>query len=402
MGLRRIVSITLGRPVAIDMGEIDVALPSAEIDHITCPPNIESIVSTDFNRTAIFIHITNYRILCGRIMRALHGLKRADDNEISMRKLRDDLELELEDWRSKTSELHLPDTGMSSPIPANWSSFRSKEWYEVLYNNAMLMLYRPSPRLSTISGDSTTLQKLFTSSKQAVTHYAYLHRSRKINYSWITLHSVFLVGLTYVYALSRHLREKRRGSAATGPVLDLDPSPIEVVNDTRSCSTVLVAVGERWNALRGCHEVFDKLSDAVLADAIRLQCNPPRRNMPNTQPSRLCSPRPVQSQGELQHAPESRNTPGDFQQFSGQVPNSESTLQWAGNDNGVADNTQQFYSTPSPLAVGSQFRSCFDDLQHLYNNPYGSNPIMELSQDWLGYFQDYDGMISEPSLEMFT
>ncbi|KAH8807164.1 fungal-specific transcription factor domain-containing protein [Xylogone sp. PMI_703] len=405
----RIVSITLGRPMAIDMAEVDVSLPSVEIDHLTRPPATEPDFPSDLNRTAIFIHIVNYRLLCGKIMRTLHGLKRPEDDEDSMRKRRDTLALELQSWRSKTEDLHLPEMDLSSTMPANWSSFRSKEWYEVLYNNAVLMLFRPSPMLSTISGDSITLHKLFTSSRQAVILYAYLHRSRKINYSWITLHSVFMAGLTYIYALSRHLRERRRGSAASGPILDPDPSAIEIVNDTRACSNVLVAVSERWNTLRGCHEVFDKLSDAVLADAIKLQCNPPRGSQPQTtEQSQSSSPRPAQGQDQtqFQNSAESGNTSANFQQFSGQTPNGVSVasgVQWPRNEGIIPENSQPFYSNPSPLTVDSEFRSCFDHLQHLYNNsPFGNDPVIELSQDWLGYIQDFDGMLtSQASMEMY-
>ncbi|KAG9568637.1 hypothetical protein KCU79_g2208, partial [Aureobasidium melanogenum] len=38
----------------------------------------------------------------------------------------------------------------------------------------------------------------------------------------------------------------------------------------------------------------------------------------------------------------------------------------------------------SPLAVDTEFLHCFDDLQQLYNMQQIEDPIMELSQDWLG------------------
>ncbi|CAD0085129.1 unnamed protein product [Aureobasidium mustum] len=42
-------------------------------------------------------------------------------------------------------------------------------------------------------------------------------------------------------------------------------------------------------------------------------------------------------------------------------------------------------STFSPLAVDTEFLHCFDDLQQLYNMQQIEDPVMELSQDWLGY-----------------
>ncbi|KAI5268803.1 hypothetical protein E4T47_07585 [Aureobasidium subglaciale] len=200
---------------------------------------------------------------------------------------------------------------------------------------------------------------IFDSAKQSITIYASLHKSRKINYSWITLQSVFLAGLSYVYACGRHYRSRWRNP--TEPSLQKDPSTIEVVNDTRACSNVLVAVSERWNALRNCHEVFDKLSDAVLSDAIKLQ---------TAQAQQLTGPfvqQPVNiNNGSLNH--------------NNLITSRDST-------------------TFSPLAVDTEFLHCFDDLQQLYNMQQIEDPIMELSQDWLGYLGTGSDFI-EPSYQM--
>jgi hypothetical protein len=53
-----------------------------------------------------------------------------------------------------------------------------------------------------------------------------------------------------------------------------DPTPIEIVNNTRACSKVLVAVSERWNPLRRWREVFGKFGDAVLYSMIRSSSSP--------------------------------------------------------------------------------------------------------------------------------
>ena len=52
---------------------------------------------------------------------------------------------------------------------------------------------------------------------------------------------------------------------------------MDIVNDTRAYSNVLVAVSERCNAPKNCHEVFDRLSDAALADAVELYTHSPSR-----------------------------------------------------------------------------------------------------------------------------
>ena len=374
------------------MEDVNVELPSVENDSIT-NSEFGCGVNSQFNRTSIFVHILKYRLICGKIMRVLHGPKRTDHSDSTRRRLRDELASELGEWQLKTGELNLPESPPFSSISQTPSSFRSKEWYEVLYSNAMLMLFRPSPNLSDISGDSDILQKLFLSSRRAILIYASLHRSRKINYSWITLHSVFMAGLTYLYALSRHLRARRVHPAA-GAVLEPDPTPIEIVNDTRACSKVLVAVSERWNALRRCHEVFDKLSDAILNDAIKLQCSPPTslrssNAHPHSTREHLDSVQPVTSISSIIARPDSFQEPGTVR---GQHNS------WA--DIGFTTPTPALNTGVSPLAIDSEFRSCFGDLQDFYSGTYAGDPVMDLSQDWLDYIDGYEN--TQPLSHGFT
>jgi hypothetical protein len=214
------------------------------------------------------------------------------------------------------------------------------------------------------------LQKIFMSAKQAITNYSYLHRSRNINYSWITLHSVFMAGLSYIYAVSRHFRARRQASQARD-MLASDPSTIEIVNDTRACSNVLVGVSERWNALRHCHEVFHRLSDAVLADAIKLQCRPDQ-----SQKTSMISGHSITTQSVM-----------DTQIAYTPVNGTTSSR----TDNGLQKALPAitaFDSSTSPLAVDSEFHNYFDNLQQLYDGSYVDDPFMQLSQEWLGYMSD--------------
>lgn len=383
------MSITLDRPVAINSDDCDVEFPSVENEHFINSGFFNEAASDEpFNRTAIFVHITKYRILCGKIMRCLHSLKKPEHNDSNAKVVRDELAVKLDRWRQTSKDLELPDMDLSHVMSKERSSFRSKEWYELVYNNAVLMLFRPSPMLSDISRDPTSLQKLFTASKQAVNLYSYLYRSQKINYSCITLHSVFMAGLTYIYAVSCHFRETRR-SPPSGAVLPEDPSTIEIVNDTRACSNVLVAVSERWNALRHCHEVFDRLSDAVIADAIKFQCSP--RASYHFVAARPSTP--------LQQPNQTMSSQDRSEEIARDSAMQYST--WCGNS-GLAGSINLDYYSPSPLAVDSEFRNSFGDLQQLYSQPFSGDPVMQLSQDWLGYIDAFDGMAPLPSGPEFS
>ncbi|WEW59367.1 hypothetical protein PRK78_004838 [Emydomyces testavorans] len=373
VAMDRIVSITLGRPFAIRLEDIDVSLPDSQFDLDINPPGLSFYPSTGetFARTALFVHIVRYRILCGKILSALHSGQRSLPKleTTSALIIRQRLATELEAWRHDTASLSLPAVDLSSEIPGDRSSFRAHEWYEILYHNAVLMLYRPSPALSASPTKvPVAIQTIFMAAKQSITLYAHLHRSRRINYTWITLHAVFMAGLSYVYAVGRHFRAKRRiaagGHATT--MLDDDPSIIEIVNETRACSNVLVAVSERWSASRNSHEVFHRLSDAVLADAIELLSSPPpssraSQHLPTSMPiSGLASP---------------CNMPLDGMSSMNNT-NSTTSLEssWA---------VPEMVTSP-PLAVDSVLRDCFRNLQTIHEHGCGDDPIGRLSQDWLG------------------
>ena len=397
LAMDRVVSITLGRPLGIRLEDFDVALPSKEHDEVFYSGLPQDLRSESVNRTAIFVHIIHYRLLCGRIMSSLHCTRSTKESEKEIRALRESLVTDLEYWKTKTNELGLPDVDLTSSLPEHRSSFRSKEWYEILYNNAQLLLFRPSPMLCDISYDSISLQRIFRASQQAVLLYSYLHRSQKLNYSWITLHSVFMAGLSYIYAVSRHFRARRKGiESPRGATLLADPTVSALVNDTRACSNVLVAVSERWNTLRSCTQVFDRLSDAVLADAIKIQCTPAPQ--PDIQQNQL-----HQAYSDIGEGPSSYNitaAPPPSQTHSTSYQSTMSSTQYNPVTNnswqqgtmelGAMDTGTGFFASTSPLAVDCEFRNSFDDLQHLYDQQYVDDPVMQLSYDWLGHLDGRD------------
>ncbi|EEP77790.1 predicted protein [Uncinocarpus reesii 1704] len=365
-----VVSITLGRPFAVRLEDIDVSLPDSQFDLDITPPGSSFYPSNGetFSRTALFVHIVRYRILCGKILASLHSSQRSRPKieASSALEMRENLAAELEAWRHDTVSLNLPAVDLTSAIPGDRSSFRAHEWYEILYHNAILMLYRPSPAFSALTVKApVAIQTIFMAAKQSITLYAHLHRSRRINYTWITLHAVFMAGLSYVYAVGRHFRAKRRLATGGHPttMLDEDPSIIEIVNETRACSNVLVAVSERWSASRHTHEVFHRLSDAVLADAIELLSSPP----PSSSTAGQHSQTPIPMAG--------LSSPSNMS-MSGIAPMGNNNMEpsWP---------VPEMVASP-PLAVDSVLRDCFRDLQNIHEHSCGDDPIGRLSQDWLG------------------
>ncbi|CAG8372351.1 unnamed protein product [Penicillium salamii] len=347
LAMDRVVSITLGRPFAIQLDDVSLKFPTDVLEN-------GGSLHTEQHRDAVFAHITQYRILCGKIMSSLHR-GRHTNNETSALAAQATLANDLKDWRSRTKTIFPIESPSSA---AKLSSFLTVEWYEMIYHNALLMLYRPSPALPLSSSRATVaVPIIYNSAKQAIGYYAHLHELQRINYTWITLRSVFMAGLSFVYAAGQHFRTKKSPFTQPSPILDSDPSIMEIVNICRSCSNVLVAVSERGNIPRHCHRVFDRLSDAVLKDAVDYHTSPVMSQPP----------------GPSAPVPLFNNNPshGPATEYAMEILPSEG---WNFND-----------AVPSSiLAVDDVFRDCFDDLQHFHESAFGEDPIGQLSQDWLG------------------
>lgn len=366
VALDRVASLALGRPFAIQLDDIEVDLPHAEPSPAQLPPQ-SSLSGAGYGTphwhlaTSIFAHIVRYRLICGKIMTSLHRNTK-NSNSVDHEAVRNELFRELQEWLSQTADLPLVPSDSSQPAsPARVSSFRSEEWYRLLYHNGMLMLFRPSPCLCDASRNSVALQHIFDSSRQSINLYATLHRTRKMNYSWITMHSVFMAGLSYIYAVRNHFQALQNPSRDSDKAtLQSNPSISQVVNDTRACSKVLVAVSERWDLARTCSELFDRLSDAVVADVVEARTGPVTPAVPQLDP-------------------------GAFRGGgNSDLPTTSPMLQ--GDVYGQAA-TPDFVN----MTVDSTLRDCYPDLQNLGYDQYHNDAIAQLSQDWFFGIGDPDG-----------
>ncbi|KAI9037423.1 uncharacterized protein KD926_000386 [Aspergillus affinis] len=356
VALDRVVSLALGRPFAIQLEDIDVDLnddhefTSHAQQEANSPPTLSGSPNNDQIRTSLFVYIVRYRLICGRISNSLHRASKSKGDSTDLVRARDCLALELQDLYVQTEKLPLltrNDQAFHELGAEGGSSFLSKEWYRLLYHNGMLMLYRPSPYLCDTSHNSVALQHLFRSSREAIHLYSNLHRSRKLNYSWITMHTIFLAGLSYIYALRTHFQTIH--SQATRPMLASTPTITEVVNDTRTCSKVLLAVAERQDIARNCSELFDRLSDALIADVFAAQRGP-STGVPVSTPA----PNFATETCSLM------NMPGES--FYNQVPE----------ENCMNVN----------MAIDSTFRNYFGDLQSLGFDDLHNDALSQLSQEW--------------------
>ncbi|KAH7385686.1 fungal-specific transcription factor domain-containing protein [Pyrenochaeta sp. MPI-SDFR-AT-0127] len=264
--LDRVVSFTLGRPLVIRDEEIDVSLPSHLTDHqLSADHPVVTQGSPDGPlELSPFLHLIRIRRVSGRILNTFHNSRHG--TFVSMEEkmqIRRRFHQEIDSWKEDTKHLNLIQQESNQSYV---SSFLTQEWYDAVFNNAMLLLYRPSPfiphptMMPGSHGEEAELMTLLKAAKASIDSYSALRHMRRLNYSWITLHGVFLAGVAYIYCVGRLLRDSTHRY--------LSPDLLSIIEVTRGCSNVLVAICERWNVSRRSCDLFNKLSNAVIADRL--------------------------------------------------------------------------------------------------------------------------------------
>lgn len=406
-GMDRVVSNTLGRPMAINLHEIDTAYPSVDestdmfqspsvgiFKSVSCPKWSET--------TAIFAHITWHRVIMGKILSHLHNTPKSRMPDApALLAIRRDIAEELDRWRAGVALLPLatPNSGGSSTNnkkQQDKSTFKSPNWYNLLYHNSILMLYRPTHGSSELAPTSQVLEQIYQASRQSIRSYEALYKTRTLNYTWITLHAVFIVGLSFVYALRTHFQSKRRqwkswasgASAAAVPMsleaqLSSDPTIAQIVADTRSCSTVLIALSERWNTARGCPDVFGRLSDAVLADASDFLVKSAQQAVAQTQTQAVGAQSYVDVDRERDREPiHMTKPPSTDQSRPGKTLVPFDLDPSSLNADGDGDGDGQAVSFRPELNSEYGYEDCFEELEELFGHHYGDDALTRPPYDW--------------------
>ncbi|CAN9230527.1 unnamed protein product [Alternaria alternata] len=162
-----------------------------------------------------------------------------------------------------------------------------------------------------------------------------------------------------------------------GGLLNKNPSTMEVISDTRTCSNILVAVSERWKSLQRCVDIFNRLSDAILIDVIKFSTTPINATHLPTNDS---GNRDEQYRDRSELAAETNSN--DLVQHP--QWNHASYLQPMGTDRVV--------SSLSPLAIENEFRGSAFDLQQMYDQQQVDMSVYRFSQAWFDSFDFYGGI----------
>ncbi|KAI3530279.1 hypothetical protein CSPX01_14935, partial [Colletotrichum filicis] len=173
---------------------------------------------------------------------------------------------ELEEWRAKTPD----QLNYSRAHPL--SVFTSRSWFQLAYDHSILLLYRhymmggsPAANQSTpdntghggnLNDNETTervLEECAVRAREMCMLYRRVYQPSSVQFTWGSLHILFLGGLTYLYCLwrSKRVRDSTRQA--------------DVVTTCMACTTVLIIIAERWNLATSYRDMFEALSQRTIS-----------------------------------------------------------------------------------------------------------------------------------------
>ncbi|KAJ5628554.1 C6 transcription factor [Penicillium lividum] len=241
--LERGVAMSLGRPFSVSDRHIDLDLPLDVDDDVEDPALLTAPQSLDPTKTTnltFSIYLFKIRRIDSRI---LHKIYRADRLISSLRPKMDPLYLELEQWKESVL-----------------LRFRGPELdYPMLhYYRAVRLLIQPFLPLLPIT--DRYYQICLQAAGEICQSQKRLHQTLDYGHSFLAVQTVFMAGITLLYALWTHTEEVWS---------------VSMSNNIRACSTVLFVMGERAAWVKKYRDAFELLVNAAME---KLQGNETARN----------------------------------------------------------------------------------------------------------------------------
>ncbi|KAI9927402.1 hypothetical protein AWENTII_006207 [Aspergillus wentii] len=228
--LERVVSMSLGRPFSLADRHIDLPLPLDVDDDVRDPALLTNRQPTDRLSTLTFaIYLTQLRRIDSKIQ---HKIYRADQPLHALRSKMDGLFFELQEWKeSATARFSGPDLD-----------------YPMLhYNRALRILIQPF--LPSLPLSDPYYHICLRAAGDICQTHKKLHQTPGYGHSFLAVQTVFMAGVTLLYALWTHTDEIWS---------------VQMSNDIRACSTVLFVMGERAASVKKYRDAFELLVNAAM------------------------------------------------------------------------------------------------------------------------------------------
>lgn len=228
--LERVISMSLGRPFSLADRHIDLPLPLDVDDTVHDPAVLASPPLTDRVSTLTFaIYLIKLRRIEARIQNKVY---RADKPLHTLRSKMDRLFLELQQWRESTLQ-RFNGSNLDYPI--------------LHYNRALRILIQPF--LPSLSLADPYYHICLNAAGDVCQTHKRLHQTLEYGHSFLAVQTVFMAGITLLYALWTHTNEVWS---------------VRMSNDIRACSTVLFVMGERAAWVKKYRDAFEFLVSAAM------------------------------------------------------------------------------------------------------------------------------------------
>ncbi|SPO06472.1 related to purine utilization positive regulator [Cephalotrichum gorgonifer] len=235
----RMLCITLGRPFGMADQGINVGLPT---------PDTTKLSRSSDDQDANICRAHNFLIRITQMESEIKHVLYSQFRGSSLAYPRANYALWIVDIRARLQEWYNEEQQSRDSFTP--SVFSSQAYWDAVYNNALLLLYRPNPISPQPSQEA--LHASFNAACKLITSIRTLHRGRKIDIPWIWVHHLFMAGLTVIYGLWQS--EELRGLAEAR----------SSISTLQACGSTLSALSERWDGAAGCRDAFENLSSATI------------------------------------------------------------------------------------------------------------------------------------------
>jgi hypothetical protein len=242
--LESILAGALGRPISLSDCDIDQPLPLSindsdrmqELNTNNWPGSLlqgqEAYPLTNLTQ---FILLSQLRTFEARIQRTIYRVDRTTSAlQPKMHRLITDLDV----WRQN--------------LPLDLQSSENERLMLHFHRDVRLLI---QPFLSTIEPTSELFRRCVDAAGQVCQIHKRLHQTPEYGHSFVAVHTVFVSGITLLYALWK-------GSSWS----------FSISNDIRAASCVLSIMGERASWIRRFRDEFDALTEATMAALQNASC----------------------------------------------------------------------------------------------------------------------------------
>ena len=238
----RLMSITLGRPLGILDESTRVPLPN---------PWLQSPQGIGQRPGEFLVHTQrahNHLFTLARLESEMKHVQHSQVWEFKLAYPRPSWNLWLQDMQPRLQEWYATIPEPSKAHPQSIFAFQS--YWDVIYYNAVLLLYRPHS--TTVFQSPEQLLISFEASRKVIAGLKVLQREGRVEMLWKSVHHLFMAGLVIIYGLWRS-KEIR------------DQTPVsKSISTLQSCASTLSAMSETFKGAAGCRNAFESLSSATI------------------------------------------------------------------------------------------------------------------------------------------